>query len=186
MRVIRFVLQIPDILTLLCGVFMLRPLVLPCPGLTPLPAAEPATQCEEGGDLLGAPMHPTPLHACLHHQLARTLHDPAPDGIPCREEGGIVVPELLMYLRSGFDGASDQSFMELFEGVKRCDFLVLDDWGAHSATAWANEQLWMLLNHRNLVKAPTIITTNYGIDQFDPRLRSRFAQQPNMFRKITT
>jgi hypothetical protein len=31
MTVIRFVLQIPGILTLLCGVFMLRPLVLPSP-----------------------------------------------------------------------------------------------------------------------------------------------------------
>jgi hypothetical protein len=53
----------------------------PRPDLLPLPTAEPTTQCQEGIEMAGLPLHPTPLEAGLHHPFARALHDATANGI---------------------------------------------------------------------------------------------------------
>ena len=52
--------------------------------------------------------------------------------------------------------------------------LVLDDLGAHNQTAWAEEQLYRILNGRYNNEAPTLITANVDIGRIDERIRSRF------------
>jgi DNA replication protein DnaC len=85
----------------------------------------------------------------------------------------VVVPDLLDHLRSTFNPQSPISYDKLFEQVRRAPFLVLDDLGTESATAWAKEKLYQLFNYRYNARLPTVITTAREIEKLDPRLRSR-------------
>jgi len=53
--------------------------------------------------------------------------------------------------------------------------LVLDDLGAQQTSAWAEEKLYQLLNHRHLQRKPTIVTTNRELKDMEPRIASRLA-----------
>jgi DNA replication protein DnaC len=105
----------------------------------------------------------------------------------------ITVPDLLDYLRSTYGPASEVQYDELFEQVRSAPMLVLDDLGAESATSWAQEKLYQLINHRYLSQNCTVITTNCELTRLDPRIRSRLvdwhlAQSVNMrlpdFRRV--
>jgi len=85
----------------------------------------------------------------------------------------IVVPDLLDHLRATFSPTSATTLDKLFEQVKSAPLLVLDDLGIESATPWAREKLFQLLNHRYAAKMATVITTTQSIDKIDPPLRSR-------------
>lgn len=85
----------------------------------------------------------------------------------------MVVPDLLDHLRSTFGPQSELPYDDLFEQLREAPLLILDDLGAHASTAWAQEKLFQLLNHRYNAQLPTVITTNQRLDELDPRLRSR-------------
>ncbi len=85
----------------------------------------------------------------------------------------MVVPDLLDHLRSTYSPQSEVSYDHLFEQLRNTPLLILDDLGTQSATPWAQEKLFQLLNHRYNGRLPTVITTNQRIDDLDPRLRSR-------------
>ena len=95
----------------------------------------------------------------------------------CMERGQPVffafVPDLLDHLRASFNPEHELSYDELFEQVKSIPVLVLDDLGSQSATPWANEKLFQVLNHRYVSGLPTIITTNTPPDQMEERISSR-------------
>jgi len=88
----------------------------------------------------------------------------------------VVVPDLLDHLRTAYAPSSPVSFDERFETVRTAPLLILDDLGAHSSTAWAQEKLYQILNYRYNAQLPTVITTNYELEDLDPRLRSRLAE----------
>jgi DNA replication protein DnaC len=85
----------------------------------------------------------------------------------------VVVPDLLDHLRATFSPASSITLDRLFDQVRSAPLLVLDDLGTESATPWAREKLFQLLNHRYSARLPTVITTSSEIDKIDARLRSR-------------
>jgi DNA replication protein DnaC len=85
----------------------------------------------------------------------------------------VVVPDLLDHLRATFNPQSTLTYDKLFEQVRRAPLLILDDLGTESATNWAREKLYQLLNHRYNARLPTVITTSQEIDEIDPRIRSR-------------
>ncbi len=85
----------------------------------------------------------------------------------------VVVPDLLDYLRGSFSPNSTVSFDQRFEMFLEASLLVLDDLGAQSATPWAKEKLFQILNHRYSRHLPTVITTNCELEEIDARLRSR-------------
>ncbi len=87
----------------------------------------------------------------------------------------VVVPDLLDHLRAAFGPNSETSFDERFETVRQAPLLILDDFGAQSATPWAKEKLFQILNHRYVSRLPTVITTNLRLTEIEPRLRSRLA-----------
>lgn len=89
----------------------------------------------------------------------------------------ITVPDLLDHLRSAFGPSSEVAYDELFEQVRGAPLLILDDLGAESPTAWAQEKLYQLFGHRHVMRLPTVITTNVEPDSFDPRVRSRLLDQ---------
>ncbi len=89
----------------------------------------------------------------------------------------MTVPDLLDHLRSTFAPSSEVEYDELFERVRNIPLLILDDLGTESATSWAQEKLFQLINHRYLHRLSTVITTNVELDKSDPRIRSRLVDR---------
>jgi DNA replication protein DnaC len=94
-----------------------------------------------------------------------------------REEKGlpalfIVVPDLLDHLRATFSPDSPVSYDRLFVEIKEAPLLILDDLGTESATSWAREKLFQLLDYRYASRKPTVITLA-DKTEVDPRLKSR-------------
>jgi len=87
----------------------------------------------------------------------------------------VTAPDLLDYLRASYNPDSESTYDETFERVRNADLLVLDDLGVENPSAWAQEKLFQVLNHRYARRMPTVITTNQDIDKLDARLRSRMA-----------
>jgi DNA replication protein DnaC len=70
-----------------------------------------------------------------------------------------VVPDLLDDLRSASREHTDAGHLEdVLEAVRTAPCLILDDLGVHSATPWAQEKLFQILNYRYNAKLPTVIT----------------------------
>ena len=80
----------------------------------------------------------------------------------------VVVPDLLDHLRAAFSPQSPVSYDRRFDELKRTRLLVLDDLGTESATPWAKEKLFQLLNYRYTAMLPTIITTSIALDKLEP------------------
>jgi len=95
----------------------------------------------------------------------------------CREAGRqamfVVVPDLLDRLRAAYNPGNPRAFDEMFDQVRNVPLLILDDLGSQSGTAWADEKLFQLLNHRYNACLPTVITTNLTVRDLDARLASR-------------
>lgn len=85
----------------------------------------------------------------------------------------VTAADLLDHLRATFNPDSAVRFDRRFEEVRSAALLVLDDLGAQSTTPWAREKLLQIFNYRYLAELPTVITTASGLDEIDPRLRSR-------------
>ena len=85
----------------------------------------------------------------------------------------MVVPDLLDHLRSAYRPDSDIGYDELFEQVRNASLLILDDLGTQTATPWAQEKLFQLINHRFNAQLPTVVTTNVRLDKLEERLRTR-------------
>jgi DNA replication protein DnaC len=85
----------------------------------------------------------------------------------------VVVPDLLDHLRATFSPTSPVRFDKRFDQVRTTPLLVLDDLGTQTASPWAQEKMFQLLNHRYNAQLPTVITTAEPIDKIDPRLRTR-------------
>ena len=79
-------------------------------------------------------------------------------------------PELLNKLKSTFD-KEDVSFNELFNDVKSCDLLLLDDIGAETVTNWSRDEiLGTLLQYRMEHNLTTFFTSNLTIDELETNL----------------
>jgi DNA replication protein DnaC len=85
----------------------------------------------------------------------------------------IVVTDLLDYLRSTFNPESRVTYDELFEKIKKAPVLILDDFGEQSATPWAQEKLYQLINYRYNDRLATVITTCLSLDEIESRISSR-------------
>lgn len=86
----------------------------------------------------------------------------------------ITVPDLLDSLRFTY-GSTEESFEERFEEIRQAPLLILDDFGTQNATAWAQEKLFQIINHRYINRLPLIVTTNLALDQIEGRIRSRLS-----------
>jgi DNA replication protein DnaC len=84
----------------------------------------------------------------------------------------IVVTDLLDHLRSAFGPESKISYDNLFERVKKSWLLILDDFGEQSATPWAQEKLYQLINYRYNARLATVITTCFRLEEIESRISS--------------
>ncbi|MEP7292828.1 MAG: ATP-binding protein, partial [Chloroflexota bacterium] len=85
----------------------------------------------------------------------------------------ITTPDLLDHLRNTYGANSEMGYDEMFDRLRSAPMLILDDLGVENPSAWAQEKLFQLLNHRYSHSLPTVITTNADLDALDPRVRSR-------------
>jgi DNA replication protein DnaC len=84
-----------------------------------------------------------------------------------------IIPDLLDHLRATFGPQSTVAYDERFELVRNVPLLILDDLGTESATPWAREKLYQLINHRYNERLATVITTNLKPEAIEPRIYSR-------------
>ncbi len=85
----------------------------------------------------------------------------------------VVVPDFLDYLRAAFNPQSPIPYDRRFDEVRKISMLILDDLGTESATPWAKEKLFQLLNYRYSANLPTVITTSAEPNEIEPWLRTR-------------
>ncbi|TEU17888.1 MAG: AAA family ATPase [Dehalococcoidia bacterium] len=85
----------------------------------------------------------------------------------------VVVPDLLDHLRSTFSPDSKISYDEFSEHIKEVPLLILDDFGEQSATPWAQEKLYQLINYRYNARLPMVVTTCLSLDEIETRISSR-------------
>jgi DNA replication protein DnaC len=89
----------------------------------------------------------------------------------------VVVPDFLDHLRSTFSPESRVTYDDVFERVKTAPLLILDDFGEHSSTPWAQEKLYQLINYRYNSRLPTVVTMCCSLDdeEIESRIGSRLA-----------
>jgi DNA replication protein DnaC len=88
----------------------------------------------------------------------------------------VTAPDLLDLLRFSFNDP-ETTFEQRFKDFREVQLLVLDDFGTHNATAWAQEKFFQILNHRYINKLPLVVTTNLELDEIDARIRSRLQDE---------
>lgn len=86
----------------------------------------------------------------------------------------ILVSDLLDHLRFTYDPSSTITYDQLFNKVRTVSLLVLDDYGEHATTDWAEEKLYQIINYRYNGRLPTVITTSLPLTDIDERISSRF------------
>ena len=87
------------------------------------------------------------------------------------------VPDFLDYLRATFAPESSLSYDELFQQVRNCPVLVLDDLGSQSGTQWAQEKLFQVFNHRFNALLPTVITVRGPLQRLEDFIRTRMEME---------
>ena len=73
------------------------------------------------------------------------------------------VPDLLDSLRHTYSNPNETTFYSLFDAVRSCELLILDDFGAQQMTDWALEKLYQIISHRHDRLLPTVITSQYSL-----------------------
>ncbi|MGD2057603.1 MAG: ATP-binding protein [Anaerolineales bacterium] len=114
------------------------------------------------------------------HLAAAVGNQAVEEGIPTLF---LTVPDLLDQLRFAY-GAEDETFEARFERVRTAPLLIMDDFGTQSATPWAREKLFQILNYRYINHLPTVVTTNLALEQIEGRMRSRLSD-PELVSLVT-
>ncbi len=83
------------------------------------------------------------------------------------------VPDLLDYLRVTFDPRSNARFDKRFHDILDIPILILDDLRLTSATPWAKEKLFQIIDYRYLRGMPTVFTTSETMNSTDQRFATR-------------
>jgi len=113
-------------------------------------------------------------YGCGKTHLAAAIANSAVDhGVPTLF---ITVPDLLDSLRFAY-ADPETTFERRFEEIRNSNLLILDDFGTHNATGWAQEKLFQILNYRYINKISTVITTNLTLGEIEGRIRSRLQDE---------
>ena len=104
-------------------------------------------------------------------------HLAAAIGNRCIQHGRAVffanIPDLLDHLRGTFSPTSELPYTDLFEQVQNTPLLVLDGLDLQGTSAWAEEKLRQIVNHRYNADLPTVFTTAVPLDELDSYIVSR-------------
>jgi len=84
--------------------------------------------------------------------------------------GFFTAPDVLDLLRSGYDRGDYET---LLDTLKNIAVLVLDDLGAEKGTAWADEKLFQVINHRYNKRLPLLVAMNPDPATLEGRIADR-------------
>jgi len=70
---------------------------------------------------------------------------------------------LIYEIQATFDSSSNRSKQDVIGPIMNADVLVLDELGAQKPSPWAQDVLYLILNHRYNRRLPTLFTTNYSL-----------------------
>ncbi len=85
----------------------------------------------------------------------------------------IVAADLLDHLRAAYAPDNPDNFSVLFDQVRQVPVLVLDDLNLQTATPWAQEKLFQVINHRFNAQLPTVFTVRGPLERLEESLRTR-------------
>lgn len=86
----------------------------------------------------------------------------------------LTVPSLLESLRTAIRTSNGHDeYGPLLISALDAPVLILDDFGAQRVTDWAEEVLFLILDHRYRLETPTVVITNPPLKEAPARLRSR-------------
>ncbi len=86
----------------------------------------------------------------------------------------VTAPELLLEIKKTFN---DQGDTGLLDRLSQTKLLIIDDLGSEKPTEWVKETLFVLIDRRYTHYLPTVITSNYSLDQLKDRLGYRTASR---------
>lgn len=89
----------------------------------------------------------------------------------------VTAPELLDNLRPQSYNNPELGMDQWMSSVKNADLLVLDDLGSEKATAWVQERVFIIVDHRYREMLPTVITSNIGPQELGDKLGARTASR---------
>jgi DNA replication protein DnaC len=84
--------------------------------------------------------------------------------------------ELLVMLRGCYD-REDETVNTLMAKLQGVPILIVDDLGVEKRTAWTDEQMYLLVDHRLERDKPTLFTSNCPISELEDRIRSRISHR---------
>lgn len=79
----------------------------------------------------------------------------------------------LMKLKKEWDEAES----DVLEYVKKCDLLIIDDFGVEKATEFVIDKTFALIDTRYRTEKPMIITTNLSMKEIEAKFESRIADR---------
>jgi DNA replication protein DnaC len=86
-----------------------------------------------------------------------------------------VIDLLDRYRRASDPERATETVDDVDAAMRRVPLLVLDDLGAHRSTEFAEERLFALIDWRYREGQPLVVTSNVGLLELAPRVRSRLA-----------
>ncbi len=85
--------------------------------------------------------------------------------------------DLLDRYRATFDESRATETVEAVDAqLRQCAVLVLDDYGAHRSTEWAEERLFRVVDERYRTQSPLVITSNIDVMEMPARVLSRLKE----------
>lgn len=83
--------------------------------------------------------------------------------------------DMLDLLKAGYDrtASAQESHLAVKRELQQTPLLALDDLGAERVTEWVAEQLFVVFNWRYEHMLPTLVTSNYTLDELEARIGGR-------------
>lgn len=85
----------------------------------------------------------------------------------------IKMPKLLLELRSNFNTPDAWQNEKIIEKLAKIELLVIDDLGAEKMSDWVAETIYLLIDERYGNMRPTIITSNFDLEELEARVGDR-------------
>ena len=90
----------------------------------------------------------------------------------------IKAPRFLLSLKSNFeDRHSSWKNEEIIDKLSTAPILIIDDLGAEKSSDWVSEIFYILIDERYSRMLPTIITSNFDLDELTTRLGDRISSR---------
>lgn len=87
------------------------------------------------------------------------------------------VPMLCLDIKKAFNENSRITEQDAIQAYVSCEYLVLDDLGVEKTTEWVKKTLGYIIYERDNMYKPTIITSNYSLDELSEQTGQRTASR---------